>query len=190
MPGKEGCAVDDAALIRALRKRQRRALHKLIDRYTGYVTTVACQTLGEQMRREDLEEIVSDVFLALWQHADALQPERPLRPYLAAIARHRAVDYLRAAAPALPLEEAVCAAAQAGPEEAAERAETRDALSAAVRALPEPERTLCIGYYYEGRPLKEIAARLGLRESTAKTRLYRARQTLKKQLMKGGVDHA
>lgn len=177
-------------MIRALQKRQRQALHQAIDSYTGYVTTIVCRTLGPKQPQEDLEEIVSDVFLALWLHAGNLDADKPLRPYLAAIARNKAVDRLRTAAPELPLEDAVNAASCPGPEEAAVRAEARDALTAAVCSLDEPERTLCLHYYYGGQPLKEIAAALGLKESTAKTKLRRARQQLKEILSKGGIDHA
>lgn len=183
-------AIDEKALVRALQRRQRHALHQIIDCYTGYVTTVACHALGPGRSHEDLEEIVSDVFLALWQHADRLDADKPLRPYLAAIARNRAVDRLRAAAPSLPLEEALQAASCPGPEEAAEQAEAQDALTQAVLSLGEPERTLCLRYYYEGQPLKEIAAALGLKEATAKTKLHRARKQLKELLSKGGIDHA
>ncbi len=81
---KGGGVTEEKALILALQRR-RRALHQAIGIYTGYVTTVACRTLGTQLRHEDLEEVVSDVFLALWQHAGTLDPSRPLRPWLAAM---------------------------------------------------------------------------------------------------------
>ena len=189
-PERRGSAIEEQTLIEALKKHRRRALHQVIDTYTGYVTTVACRTAGGSVSHEDLEEIVSDVFLALWLHADTLDSAKPLRPYLAAIARSKAVDCLRRTRNTLSLEETPLPATVPGPEETAEQRETQDLLERAVRSLPEPEQTLCRRYYFEGQPLKEIAAAFQWKESTAKTRLRRTRLRLKELLKEGGIDHA
>ena len=56
---------------------------------------------------------------------------------------------------------------------------------AAVDVLEEPDRTLFFRYYYQGDKLMDVARDLGLNASTAKQRLFRGRQKLKKQLMEG-----
>ncbi|MFG6353257.1 MAG: RNA polymerase subunit sigma-70, partial [Oscillospiraceae bacterium] len=75
--------------------------------YTPYLSTVVWNALGPAASAQDVEEVVSDAFLALWSRRDSLQPEQGLKPWLAAVARNRAIDRLRAARPApLPLHEA------------------------------------------------------------------------------------
>ena len=100
--------MEDAALVRRLRQGSRLALEQAIGRYTPYVSAVVCNALSGRGRREDVEEIVSDVFLALWSHAGGLDSERGLRPWLAVTARNRAIDWLRThpAPPDLPQEAA------------------------------------------------------------------------------------
>ena len=87
--------MDEAALIRGLRASDRHALEEAVGQYTHYLTAVAARAMACAPDREDLEEVVSDTFLALWRFRDNLDPERPLRPWLAVAARNLAVSRLR-----------------------------------------------------------------------------------------------
>ena len=99
--------MNEATLARKLSQGSRLALNQAIDAYTPYLTTVVWHTVGPTASAEDVEEIISDVFLALWSHRANLCPELGLKSWLAAAARNKAIDRLRAAPPAhLPLDEA------------------------------------------------------------------------------------
>lgn len=52
----------------------------------------------------------------------------------------------------------------------------------ALFALPEKYRVTLYLYYWEGYPAKDVAALLGCRESTVRTRLQRGRNMLKQAL--------
>ena len=84
--------MEDSKLIRSIKLGRRGALDRAIGQYSGYAAAVARGVLGPQASREDLEEIVADVFVALWRSAARLDETRPLKSYLAAIARNAAVD--------------------------------------------------------------------------------------------------
>ena len=176
--------MEERRLLEQLKKRQRGALERAIDRYTPYVSTVVWRALGPAATREDAEEVVSDVFLALWAHAEALDPAH-VRAWLGAVARNRAVDRLRALTPTLPLLESDPDGSP-GPEDLILRREQEMRLLAAVEALEEPDRTLFLRYYYENEKLKDVARDLGMNQSTVKTRLHRGRKLLKQKLMEGG----
>ena len=89
--------MEDAHLIARLRRRSRAALEEAIRRYTSYVSVTVWRTLsaGGSAPREDVEEVVSDVFLSLWEHAGELHADKDLRPWLGAVARNKAIDRLR-----------------------------------------------------------------------------------------------
>lgn len=178
--------MDEAKLIRGLRRRRRGALDQAIEQFTPYVGAVVWRVLAPSSAgREDVEEAVSDVFLALWAHAEELDPARGLRPWLGTVARNRARDVLRRLPPTCPLEEGR-AALEEGPQEALERREQARQLWQAVDSLEEPDRTLLFRYYYQEEKLKDIAEDLKLNLSTAKTRLARGRKRLRGILTKGG----
>ena len=169
-------------------ERCRLALERAIDRFTPYVSAVVVRVLAGQGAREDVEELTADVFLALWAHAGELNPEQGLRPWLGAVARNRAADWLRTHKEAAPLPEDAAAPGGADPQAEAERREWAARLWDAVEGLDEPDRTLFLRYYYYGDKLKDIARALGLTQTAAKQRLFRGRKALRDTLTKGGVE--
>ena len=82
--------MEDTRLIQRLRIHSRAALEEAIRRYTSYVSVTVWRTLsaGGSAPREDVEEVVSDVFLSLWEHAGELHADKDLRPWLGAVARN------------------------------------------------------------------------------------------------------
>ena len=173
--------MDERALVKKLNRGSRSALDTAVERFTPYVSAVILRPLAGRACREDVEELCADVFVALWSHAHQLDPEQGLRPWLAAVARNKAADWLRRCRPADPSPDNAPDPAP-GPEELAQRREQSARLWAAVDALEEPDRTLFLRYYYEGDKLKTVAAELGLSQTAAKQRLFRGRKTLKAAL--------
>jgi len=176
--------MDERRLAGQLKRQSRPALDRAVRHFTPYVSAVLSRTLAGRAAREDVEELASDVFVSLWRHAPELDPEQGLRPWLAAVARNRAIDWLRRQRSAEPLPEDA-PDPRAGPEDLAERREWAARLWAAVDGLGEPDRTLFFRYYYEGEPLKQVALELGLSQTAAKQRLFRGRKTLKNILSEG-----
>lgn len=163
------------------------ALNHIMDRFTPYLSTVVWNVMGSAAGLQDVEEVVSDAFLSLWTHRDTLDPAKGVKSWLAAAARNKAIDRMRAETPSpLPLEDAEPAGGPS-PEEELERRDFAGALLQAVEALPPPDNTLVFRFYYEEERLKDIARDLGLSVPAAKSRLCRARQKLKAVLTKGGL---
>ena len=179
--------MDERRLAEKLKARSRPALDQAVRRFTPYVGTVICRTLSGRAAREDVEELTADVFLALWEHAPDLDPAQGLRPWLAAVARNQAVDFLRRLRSAAPLPEDAPAPG-GGPEDLLVRRDQAARLWEAVEELGESDRTLFFRYYYEEASLKETALELGLSQTAAKQRLFRGRKKLKAMLSEGADD--
>ena len=171
-------------LVKKLNKHSRSALEQAVSRYTPYVCAVILRTLAGRVCQEDVEELCADVFVALWAHADTLDPAQGVRPWLAVVAKNKALDWLRRQRPSESIPEDAPDPSP-GPEELAQRRDQSAHLWAAVDALDEPDRTLFIRYYYEEDKLKTIAAELGLTQTAAKQRLFRGRKALKAALQEG-----
>lgn len=186
---------EDAVLVRALAAGSEDALAALYDRHADGIHAVALRLTND---RQLAEEVVQETFLALWNRAELYDPAvASLATWLRTIARNRTVDRLRAAGrrpPLVPLPglgddgdadagferlrpDAVVlggASADPGPEAAAESAEVRAAVGAALAAMPDVERTVIILAYREGLTQSEIAERLDWPLGTVKTRTRRA----------------
>lgn len=181
--------MNDRKLALKLRQGDRTALNRAVDSYTPYLSAVVWRALGPNASAEDVEEIVSDAFLTLWTHRDTLQTEQSVKPWLAAVARNKAIDRLRAAPPpSLPLDaaEGLC---RPGLENGLEQRLFAGALWQAVDSLPHPDNQLVFRFYYEEEKLKDIAKDLNLSVSAAKSRLRRARLKLKQILTEGGLAY-
>ena len=167
---------DEQTLLRRLQQQDPRALEQAIDRYTPYLSTVLYRAAGTSLSREDIEEIVSDVFVCLWQNAQRIEVEKGgIRPYLAAAARNFAFKRLGRPRPYESLDEIEISGGPGAAEDLVER----ETLWSAVMSLGEPDSELFVRYYRYGQALREIADATGLKLSTVKTKLSRGKKKLK-----------
>lgn len=104
----------------------------------------------------DGEEVIQEVFLALFQHLRAGKPRDNLRAWIFQVGHNRALK-LRQRRPA----PAVAPAAVPTPEEQAIQKQTRERIAAVIRALPEQERA-CLALRAEGLRYREIAGVLDI----------------------------
>ena len=162
------------------------ALEEVMDRYAPYAAKIIAVYLGRALPPEDMEEVLSDVFVHLWNSRGRLEGD--VKPYLAAIARNSACEKLRAFHPSQPLPEDLDLRDGAPlPEQQAVTAEQAAALREAIGRLPPPERELFIRHYYLCQPVAQIAAVTGQNPATLRGRLMRGRAKLKEMLTKRGV---
>ncbi len=194
----------DVELVRRLAAGSEDALADLYDRHAEAVYAAACRLLGD---RQTAEEVVQETFLALWNRAELYDPSvGSLTAWLLTIARNRSVDRLRAAgrrpkavpfSAAHPDDDSELAALErivssgtvlggadlgVGPEAELDARETRDAIRAALAAMPEAERQVIVLAYAEDLSQSEIANQLGWPLGTVKTRTRRALRHLRQAL--------
>ena len=183
-----GLDLDEKELLRRIRKGDTDALQQIIDGYSGYVYAIVKNIIQPPLQPEDIEEVVSDVFLRLWEKAETVDADR-LRSWLAAVTRNRAKDKLRALQLSLPLEEDALDCAVEGPEEDALRRETGQIAREAVESLPEPDRSIFLRFYYLYQKTGDIAAALHMKPAAVRARLSRGRERLKAMLEERGIGH-
>lgn len=178
-------ALAEKQTLEALCRGEPSALDWAVTRYTPYVAAVISHVVGSYAVPADVEELTSDVFVALWQ-----QPERvragKLRPWLGAVARNKARDFLRSQRIELPLEDDLLSLETDPMQASTEQGELRQAVRTAVFSMEQPDREIFIRHYYYLQPLRQVAEQMGMLESTVKTRLRRGRLALKERLTQGG----
>ena len=180
--------MDEAKLLQQMRRGNAHALEVLMNRYVPYVSAVVWNILRGTLPPEDTEEVVSDVFLAAWEHCSELKLGH-VRGWLGTVARNRAKNWLRDAGKVFFLanDEADIPA----PDDPADKLlqlERRRIIRGALDTFPEEDRALFLRYYYYAQTVEEIAAALSLNVSTVKTRLRRGRLKLKRLLLEEGFD--
>ena len=175
---------EDAQLVDAARAGARDAFGQLYDRYARMVHGI----LLARVPRDDVDDLVHDVFLLALRRLAALRDSAAFGGWLAAIARNRAHDYYRRSEGARFASESVQDAVEDGSEGAAGAAGTSSsrteavAALAAIRTLPDAYRETLILRLVEGMTGPEIAARTGLTPGSVRVNLCRGMQQLREKL--------
>ena len=171
--------VNEAKLLRRLKKEAKKSIDEAIEIYTPYISTVLYNMVGNELPREDIEEIVSDVFVSLWRNAENIDLNKgTIRSYLAASARNFALKRLNKRKEHTSLDDIEL------PDESdfADSSAENDYLWKAVMQLGEPDNEIFVRFYKYDEKLKDISKATGLKLSTVKTRLSRGKQKLRKIL--------
>lgn len=176
----------DLFALRAIRRGDEDALAGLIVKYGAYVSAVVRGIIrgGD----EDIEEVVSDVFLALWHNAERPDPMK-LKAYLGGIARNKAKNKLRKRMGDLPLEEDCVILAVNGLEESVIARSERQAVKSAVLHMDEPDKEIFLRHYYGLQTVEVIAGEMRMGESAVKQRLARGREKLRTTLVKEVIGY-
>ena len=135
------------------------ALTEIFDQFAPGVYGQALQVLGGGAAAQD---VVQDVFVELWRRPDRYDPAAgTLRAYLAAMARHRAVDLVRSELRRLVRQDRYHRMTPGGvppsPLEQVLAAEVASAVRAAVRLLPDSQRRVVELAYFGGLTCREVA---------------------------------
>lgn len=161
---------------------------------------LAQMILGGLGSAQDVEEVVSDALVAAWNRAAEFDPERStLTNWLLMLTKYAALDRRRALrrqlldadgeAKVIPLSAAPEPAVLAG-EDLFLLSEDQAALHDALRRLPDADRELLIRRYFFEESPAEMARDLGLTRGALDTRLWRARQNLRRLLHEESEVHA
>jgi RNA polymerase sigma-70 factor (ECF subfamily) len=129
------------------------------------------------------EDVLQEVFLRIHQRMDSLRDVRKLEGWIYQITRNAIIDAYRSRKHETTLEAAEVLDL---PEELPDDdvvSELLPCVRAMVRSLPELDRQALVLTEYQGLTQKELAERLGLSFSGAKSRVQRAREKLKQQLL-------
>jgi len=166
----------------------------VVAEYRPAVLALAARLLRRRKDDPDVEDVAHETFRRVLEQPDKWDADRPLLPWVLGIARHVALDALRASARqrsrnASPTsddgaDDAISRLLSPGPgpERAYASAETARHLERALAALPPSERKALLLFHLEGLSYREIADRLAVPPATVGTWVLRARRALAKAL--------
>jgi RNA polymerase sigma-70 factor (ECF subfamily) len=128
----------------------------------------------------DAEDILQDVFIKIHMHLNELREDQRLVPWLYSVARNAVIDYYRQKRPGIELSEDLLDESEFREEDPT--AQLAEGLEAMMACLPEKYRQPLVLAELKGLRQKEVAVRLGLSLSGAKSRVQRGRILLRQAL--------
>lgn len=173
--------MNEKILLMRLKHKSEKALSEVIEKYTAYVTTIIKEILDNKATEEDREELVADVFIALWKTAERVDyiHYSSLKAYIGMIARNKAKDFLRTQKDIkLELYDDVLIIDN-GIEIKILQKEQQLYIKALLNRLKPQDQKIFLLYYYQCKKIDEIASIMQMNPQTVKTRLRRGRETLR-----------
>ena len=202
-------AGEEAQLVALVTQGDSRAFAELVQHHLPAIETYARRILVDESLAQD---IAQDTLLVLWQRSAEFQPEKArLTTWLHRVAHNRCIDFLRRQKRETPIASNELIARQEGaantvcevsgevsgevseiaslPLQASVISEASSAsharissLDAALRQLPESQRTALVLTYYQNLSNREVATVINASTRAVESLLCRARSNLKKQL--------
>ncbi len=172
----------DGLLLERLKRRKESSVDELVHKYKNYVTAIVFNTIGAQASKEDIEEVIQDVFVSVWNHAEDINY---LKGYIAVTAKNTAINKLRSIKESVALTGTEKAGGKT-PEEIVEGKEMTAILYEAIEALGEPDCEIFFRYYYNNEKISDIAKELGIKEATIKSKMKRGKEKLRRFLLERG----
>ncbi|GHO80559.1 RNA polymerase sigma24 factor [Ktedonobacter sp. SOSP1-85] len=162
-----------------------RAQEQSIALYQRYAPAVFAYLMRQVGSREDAEDLLLEVFLALVEKGPALQEDEHLvRAYIWSVAHHKVADHFRhfTRHPSIPLanvEEMLYERDERQPEQVALRREEYAQLYTLMRELPEPQREILQLRFGHELSYSEIAQIVAKSEAAVRMILHRALKVLR-----------
>jgi RNA polymerase sigma-70 factor (ECF subfamily) len=183
-------SVPDEELVRRLVEGQLEALDALHERYTPALTSLAARQLG----RAAAQDIVQDVFVSVWRHAQSFDPRRgTFRAWVAQITRRRIINEVRRRrsrpqAEADPDDTLLAKVSDEAPDISDQLAadERRSAVRGALEVLPRSQREAIVLAFLDEFTHAEVARTLRIPLGTTKTRIRSGLLKLRLELGGGG----
>ncbi|HZR85006.1 MAG TPA: sigma-70 family RNA polymerase sigma factor [Candidatus Binatia bacterium] len=186
-------------LLRACIRGDVSARRQLVQEYSGIVSygvTVIFQQFGRPSRREEIEDLCQDVFLALFD-----QDARKLRQYqgrngcslaswIRVVANRLTIDRLRREGRTVSLDDPnnlessrvrnAEPDAKPGPEPQVEEAQRAARVREMIAQLPPKDQLFVQLFYFQGLPIEEVAQTIGITTNAAYVRKMRLHEKLRR----------
>ena len=165
-------------------------IEKIIDDFYGYVYIIVKNGVSIAITDEDIEEMISDIFLAIWKNNTNLLKSIEIKPYLLGIAKNIIRNKYRNTEMNFSIsdyEENVIDNCKI--EEIVEQKEQDKIIQNKLQQLNDKEYKIFIMFYYEAKTIKEIAKLVNLSTTNVKTILHRVRKKIRKNLENGGYGY-
>jgi RNA polymerase sigma-70 factor, ECF subfamily len=176
---------EERQLVQRAQSGEEAAFEELIRRHQQRVFGLVS---GILRRREDVEDVVQQVFLKVFVSLKRFDQRAAFSTWLYKISVNECWDYLRKKKVRPLVYEADLSEEQVSrldgvvsadqPASSSDRAEARDLLERMMEKLPEQDRELLVLKEVEGFSVQELAEILDLNVNTVKVRLFRARARL------------
>lgn len=153
-------------------------LDRLMDDFEGYIRAIIKNMSNDNLSYEDKEEILSDTFFILWKNKEKINTS--VEAYVAGITRILVKEKLRKRKITYDISEYENIISDF--DEVEEDILENEIISKSINGLKKKDIEILMMFYYHSKSTKEIAEKLNLSEINVRSRLFRIRNKIRKEL--------
>jgi RNA polymerase sigma-70 factor (ECF subfamily) len=170
----------DEALVERLRRGESQLFEVLMRRHNQRLFRIARAIVHDD---DDAEDVMQEAYVQAFTKLDQYEGRAKFSTWLTRIAIHEALARVRQRRPVVNPDEEPMLSAMPSPEDAASNQELVRVVEPMIDALPEAFRTVFVLRAVEGLQAAECAECLEIPEETVRTRYFRARRMLQRQMV-------
>lgn len=174
-------------LLKKLRQRDSHAFAKLYDAYIKKIYAYALSIVKSPMLAED---VTHDTFVKLWENAKDIHADRSVQSYLYTLTRNHCLNTIRRAGRETWISDEIIAHIPTDFENGlqfTERKETGHYIRLAIEQLPPQRRIIYDLCRNEGLSYKQVAEKLGIKDSTVNSQMVKANKTIRDFMLRNGA---
>ena len=161
----------------------------IIDEFNRYVRTIVENMPTQQLSKEDIEEIISDTFFILWKNQNKLDKSKEINPYIAGITRNLVKEKIRASRIHTDISDHENQVQDSFKIDMfCEQREKIAIINKTLESMKKVDIEIFELYYYSSMKYNEIAKILNISTFSIKSKLFRIRKKIKKELLKRGYS--
>jgi RNA polymerase sigma-70 factor (ECF subfamily) len=170
-------AQEDSQLMMAVAKGDKDAFTEIVTRHLAPLIHFALRYVG---RRPDAEDVAQEAFIRLWNNAPNWEEKGfSLRSWIYRVTYNLCIDELRKRKPVSPVDDDASLTAGEQPDENLYRNQQQQKVAAALKELPERQRTALVLCVYQGLSNLDAAAVMDISVDALESLLSRARRALR-----------
>ena len=184
--------LNDNKTIKDFKNNNNLNIEEIIETYNNYLYTIINKVISSQ---EDIEEILSDIFIVLWNNYNnnKINDNDKIKPYLVGITKNlikkkyrdynmqhfiESIDELQMDVPD-----------DYDISKLAENNEKSKIILEIQNNMKDEEQKIFIMFYYQNQKVKDIAKNLNISVAKVKIILYRLRNLIKKKFKERGYNY-
>lgn len=155
-------------------------LERIVKDFTPYIKVIINNIVDNNLSYEDKEEIITDTFFILWKNQNKLTTS--VKAYLAGITKNLIKEKLNKKVITYDISDYENSIENCNIEFFKEERKEISEIEKSFEKLKKIDFDIVTMFYYSSKSIKDIAKELNMSEINVKTRLFRIRKKIKKEL--------
>jgi len=178
--------MDIVNIIKEVKSGNKTAFKNLVEEYQEYAFRMAFRILSNE---EDAKDVVQDSFIKIWKSINSFDAKLKFTTWMYKIVINCAIDKLRSSKSKNTINidkvsENLCRIDRTNPDEQIENKELGNIITCISDGLPEKQKLVFVLRDIQGLDSHEVEKILEMTDTSVKSNLYNARQSVRKKLSK------